>query len=632
MNNDAPLGRATLAFEFVEKVTFEVPNIERDLSAFSESHYRDKHGLIVEIAAIHAGLTENFNHYSPEELEDSIQTWVLPYPKPIILNHDKTSEPVGRVMAAKMDAEEDGSPYVRLQAAITDPQAIAKVTDQRYLTGSVGGKATEALCSVCEADWANASLGNIPCNHRRGKAYKGKLAYMELGGIKWKEYSWVNMPADERSGVRSMAKAEESEDEDGWVRPARVFSLNMDEEEILEFTESANRDILDGVRKKEATPVYMQLKGAFLSAMAADSIAEKQDSAGVKKKGPYGKVRYADPGYQDDDKPRYPLDTEKHVRAAWSYINQKKNQKPYTPEQIKKIKSRIKQAAKKLGIDISDEEFDVTTDTFTEKEEDILAVAESLSSDLADMAADEAEENEADEAAEEAEEEESEETAEESDPLEEDQEDEDEDVAEGDETPEGQESKHDKDVDPEDSDGAPKSRESEDEPEEEAGDEGAEEEESSVDEPEESSDAELGEQLETLKLRVEELEADKERILGENAKLKNLLKQTMAERVVDTKMSLGLIPEDERAEQVEEHMKRSASSLADSMRDLVSLSPHVAEFQPEKLPKVEEEAGAVEDEGAVTEGDPDGGEEKEIAEQLDPEDILVDVLMGRRKM
>lgn len=75
-------------------------------------------------------------------------------------------------------------------------------------------------------------------------------------------------------------------------------------------------------------------------------------------KKPYGNVTYADPGYQDDGVKRYPLDTEAHVRAAWSYINMPKNQKAYSSEQVSAIKSRIKTAAKKFGIEISDDSED----------------------------------------------------------------------------------------------------------------------------------------------------------------------------------------------------------------------------------------------------------------------------------
>ena len=72
-------------------------------------------------------------------------------------------------------------------------------------------------------------------------------------------------------------------------------------------------------------------------------------------KKPYGDVVYADPGYKEGVK-RYPLDTEAHCRAAWSYINMPKNQKGYTSEQVAAIKGRIKAAAKKFGIEISDDD------------------------------------------------------------------------------------------------------------------------------------------------------------------------------------------------------------------------------------------------------------------------------------
>lgn len=62
---------------------------------------------------------------------------------------------------------------------------------------------------------------------------------------------------------------------------------------------------------------------------------------------PYGDVKYADP-----KNGKYPIDTEEHVRAAWSYINMPKNQKGYSPEELAQIKDRIKTAAKKFGIKI----------------------------------------------------------------------------------------------------------------------------------------------------------------------------------------------------------------------------------------------------------------------------------------
>jgi len=72
-------------------------------------------------------------------------------------------------------------------------------------------------------------------------------------------------------------------------------------------------------------------------------------------KEPYGDVVYADPGYQEDNVKRYPIDTEEHVRAAWSYINMPKNAEKYSDEHLAIIKQKIQQAAEKFDIKISEE-------------------------------------------------------------------------------------------------------------------------------------------------------------------------------------------------------------------------------------------------------------------------------------
>lgn len=63
---------------------------------------------------------------------------------------------------------------------------------------------------------------------------------------------------------------------------------------------------------------------------------------------------YADPGYQADKKKRYPTDTKGKTLSAWAYINKPENQKPYTPAQVKRIKGRIKTAAKRFDVNVSE--------------------------------------------------------------------------------------------------------------------------------------------------------------------------------------------------------------------------------------------------------------------------------------
>jgi hypothetical protein len=56
---------------------------------------------------------------------------------------------------------------------------------------------------------------------------------------------------------------------------------------------------------------------------------------------PDGNVDYADPGYRPDGKKRYPIDSERHIRAAWAFIHQPGNARGYTAGQLDRIKARI---------------------------------------------------------------------------------------------------------------------------------------------------------------------------------------------------------------------------------------------------------------------------------------------------
>lgn len=65
---------------------------------------------------------------------------------------------------------------------------------------------------------------------------------------------------------------------------------------------------------------------------------------------PYGDVKYADP-----KNGKYPIDTEKHVRAAWAYINVPENaaKYPLNGVTVSQVKARIRAAMKKLGISVA---------------------------------------------------------------------------------------------------------------------------------------------------------------------------------------------------------------------------------------------------------------------------------------
>ena len=531
-------------YDFHETLTLSLPNVEEQLSAFSESDYQKNHGLVVEIAAIHEGLTANYNYYGEAALKESLASWTQPYPKPLILNHDVETEPIGRVMGAKMETEADGTPFVKLQVAVLDPNAIAKVMDQRYLTGSVGGRATEAVCNICEADWAKASMVARPCAHDRGKTYKGKLAYLEMRDISFKEYSFVNVPADSNSTIRSLVNttASEAETEDDWIRPIEMYSLDMNKEAYVYLAESAEDDVnvLKRLDKKKSSQAYMRTKGAFISALAAEMDNENTKESSV-----------ADDILLEGDEDILAVTDDLSADLA------KEHDEPEEP-------------AAAADADGDDEDEDKTPEGDDKKVDD--EPAEPVANDDANDLGDAKGEDEEDEAA----------------------------ATDAEAAPEGQEKPHSED--PEDEENLPKNRESE----------GA-------------SETDLSESIATLESRVAELEAENATLLETNGRLKVALKRNLAERVVDMKMTLGMC-EGDRDELLEEHMNRSASSLADSMRDLAAMKPKIAESAP--MPTITEKTAVAEDK-TLTEGDEGQPTEDET---IDPEGFFTDVLMGRRSI
>lgn len=554
--------------EFREDLVIALPDLSESLNEFVEHRGAMERGLIIEVAAIHEGTTANFNHYPATELAAALPSWTSPYPKPVLLHHDPLSEAVGRIIGARMDKEADGTPYVRLQVAITDTEAMKKVKDRRYLTGSVGGKAGKASCTICQADWANASMFDMPCKHRRGKSYNGKLAGIEMGDIAFKEYSFVNMPADQHSGVRDIhAPMQEAEAEEDF-RPARFFCLDMAKESITEFGES-QRDVLGALRPQEATSLFLGLKGAFLSALAEDSRSSKE-----------------------------------------------KRMPDEMPPEVQ------------------------------EEEEDVLAVAEGLSADLAQPAeeptdSEEAEPKEGDEETPpEADEESEEEEAPKEESSDEEPEEEEEPEDEGEESePEASDGEDEafkpkSDVKPhpfmdKNKDGkcdictATKEQHTSAAPGK-STDKGTPKD--SEETPENASEEAEGNA--ELQGQIAALQSENAKLSDQNTRLRAALKKNLAERVVDLRIAMGLTEADERDQLVDEYVERTASSLADSLRDLAAMPAQEAPFR--RAPHVKPTALGVE-----------GDNDREVVVEAvaptspkptTPEDLFVDVFMGRRPL
>jgi hypothetical protein len=216
-----------------------------------------RQGLQVRIAATHAGIiTRNNGFYLPDSMRKGASSFTEGYPKPVLLHHEDHKDPVGRIVAAnyrdtsngvaqqyngmqvknkygedvgtitdtlikdfvsnKMpfgmqvdvvssmftdsllsDSSYQGLGHIELVANITDKNAVEKLLDGRYITGSIGASTDKAVCSICKADWTKEG----PCDHKPGAVYDSSKCFIIAGELVYDEYSFVNVPADKHSRV-----------------------------------------------------------------------------------------------------------------------------------------------------------------------------------------------------------------------------------------------------------------------------------------------------------------------------------------------------------------------------------------------------------------------------------------------
>ena len=168
-------------------------------TSLREGYGADDTFIMPRIEAIHAGRTRNFNHYPAEKLRgdasigSGVYSWMQPYAKPVIYNHDTSTEATGRIVsAAYAEYTQAGRPGIILIPKITEPKAIKAVQDKRLLTVSIGASTDAAICSICGTDIINEGY----CGHMKGEEYEGRTAEWISGNIWFDELSWVNVPAD----------------------------------------------------------------------------------------------------------------------------------------------------------------------------------------------------------------------------------------------------------------------------------------------------------------------------------------------------------------------------------------------------------------------------------------------------
>ncbi len=243
---------------------------------------------------------------------------------PIDYNHDGKKN-VGFFSAGRVGSDNelrvDGAIWLdRCQANDVDPNDVIK----GRFGMSVEADATSAECSICHKIFANSEEY---CDHLRVQGNdNGVLSRLRHGSIRFMRGlramggAFTLNPAGSKTGADTMS---------GIAFAASHMEVSMDN--ILTASE-----IVD-----------LWFHNILISA-----IEKREDVSDADKK--RAEEEYGDVAYADEKNKKYPIDKE-HIHQAWSYINMPKNAAKYSPEELATIKNKIKRAAKKFGMEISED-------------------------------------------------------------------------------------------------------------------------------------------------------------------------------------------------------------------------------------------------------------------------------------
>ena len=221
------------------------------------------------------------------------------------------------VGVAREAAVDDRGLYVG--ARIVDDQAWQKVVEGVYKGYSVGGQITQ----------------------------RDPADYKTITGLVLNEISLVDRPANpeavfdywKAAGALTMPDTR-------FNSPIQIWACGVAEHRHLgkaDAVKCQERGAIFGepARADGVTESGVDLIAAARNAIATAEGALEKAESNTGENAPYGGVEYADPGYQPDGRKRYPIDTERHIRAAWNFINRPHNSGRYTAAQLDQITARI---------------------------------------------------------------------------------------------------------------------------------------------------------------------------------------------------------------------------------------------------------------------------------------------------
>lgn len=183
----------------------------------------------VEMEATHSGKNHNYCIYYEDSMENDAESFMNPFKKPMLKNHDSYSEPLGRIIQSWHGPSEltDERSAIHLKARVTDQDAIPKFLDGRYGTVSIGGTMGTVTCNICGKTILKDGKFKF-CGHWRGESYKDQMCYWGARDIEYHEVSTVNNPADDFAQIMKVTVVTDSDDKKDSKEEKPMAGTNTD--------------------------------------------------------------------------------------------------------------------------------------------------------------------------------------------------------------------------------------------------------------------------------------------------------------------------------------------------------------------------------------------------------------------
>lgn len=114
----------------------------------------DEESILIDVEATHGGYyNKNYYYYLASGMKEMVDTWTNHGGRPYLINHDRHSEPRGRVRKAEFVSTGEETGFHALDVEVGDSDEIDMIIDGRALHVSVGSRPVDSVnCRICGHD------------------------------------------------------------------------------------------------------------------------------------------------------------------------------------------------------------------------------------------------------------------------------------------------------------------------------------------------------------------------------------------------------------------------------------------------------------------------------------------------